>query len=35
MHKRFNLLADAAPTADPGSMETVDPDFECLKPLFD
>ena len=35
MHELFKPVACASPTAHPRVMETVDPHFEGMKPLFD
>ena len=35
MHELFNQFACAFPTAHPRIMETVDSNFEGMKPLFD
>jgi len=35
MHKLFKPFAWTCPTADPGVVETIDANFEGVKPLFD
>ncbi|GAB7119724.1 hypothetical protein JCM9743_21880 [Natrinema sp. JCM 9743] len=35
MSELFKSFSGSRPTANPRIMETVDPHFECVKPLFD